>query len=194
MDAIATPSNKVSHRFAFKVMACAFCGIHIPMIGMLVYLYSMSGTPSTLRIAFTILLFTLVGAGATLFVLSRMLRPLENGSRALQRYITSREMQALPKNTNDELGILFQQVEYLMFILQKTVSERDHILEVAITSNTEFQQSIKQFVDAKETAFTEHDEDKMKAALEDVLRTVSAKLLSAGQLLHTFGQPVSAAI
>ena len=94
----------------------------------------------------------------------------------------------MPKNSNDELGILFQQVEYLMFILQRTVSERDHILEVAITSNTDFQQYLKQFGDAKESAFQQNNEDNMKAALEGALSAAKSKLDSAGQILHTFGQ------
>ena len=140
MNAIAPPAAKITHKFAFKVMACAFCGIHVPLIGMMVYFYSISGTPSTLRIIFAILIFTLVGAASTLVAINLMMRPIQTSNKVLQQYITSREIHPLPKHSNDELGILFQQVEYLMFILQRTVSERDHILEVAITSNTDFQQ------------------------------------------------------
>lgn len=185
------PPTKMSHRFAFKVMACAFCGIHIPLIGMLVYFFSISGTPSTLRILFSILIFTLVGTGATLLILNRMMRPLQSGNKAIQEYITSWQMPSLPKHSNDELGVLFQQVEYLMFILQRTVSERNKILEVAITSNDEFQQSLKQFIDAREAAFAKDDPSKMRAALEEVLHTVQAKLASATHILHTFEQPSS---
>lgn len=187
-------STKVTHRFAFKVMACAFCGIHIPLIGMLVYLYLISGTPNTMRILLTIFLFTLAGAAATMLILNRMLRPLKTGRIALQQFITTRQAQPMPKQSNDELGILFQQVEYLMFILQKTVSERNHILEVAITSNEEFQTSIKQFVQAKEAAFDKSDPEIMKNAMEDALRTVSAKIQAANGILHNFGQSVSQAV
>jgi hypothetical protein len=187
----ATPSNKITHRFAFKVMGCAFCGIHIPLIGMMVYLFTISGTPSTLKVLFGILVFSLLGTAATLLILNRMLRPLQVGNLALRQFIDSREVHPLPKNTNDELGVLFQQIEYLMFVLQKTVSERDRILELAITSNDDFQQSLKQFTDAKEAAFVQHDPGKMKSALEEVLRTVSGKLDSANRLLRTFGQPIS---
>jgi methyl-accepting chemotaxis protein len=189
MEPKAPPTAKMTHRFAFKVMACAFCGIHIPLIGMLVYFFSLSGTPSTLRVLFSILIFTLVGAGATLLILNRMMRPLQSGNKAIQEYITSRKLPNMPKHSNDELGILFQQVEYLMFILQKTVSERNKILEVAITSNDEFQQSLKQFAEAREAAFAKDDPSKMRAALEEVLQTVQGKLEYATHILHTFEQP-----
>jgi hypothetical protein len=186
MNAITPPSGKITHRFAFRVMASAFCGIHIPLIGMMIYLFSIAGTPSTLRIIFAVLIFTLIGAASTLLILNRMMRPIQTGSKALQQFISSREIQPMPDHSNDELGILFQQVEYLMFILQRTVSERNHILEVAITSNGDFQQSLKQFVNAKEAAFLQHSEDKMKAALEEVLSSAKSKLESAGKILHTF--------
>jgi hypothetical protein len=194
MTTTQNQSTKVTHRFAFKVMASAFCGIHIPLIGMLVYLYFISGTPNTMRVLLAIFLFTLAGAAATMLILNRMLRPLKTGRIALQQFITTRQAQPMPKQSNDELGILFQQVEYLMFILQKTVSERNHILEVAITSNEEFQNSIKQFVQAKEAAFDKSDPEIMKNAMEEALRTVSAKIQAANGILHNFGQSVSQAV
>jgi hypothetical protein len=186
MNVLTPPNGKITHKFAFKIMACAFCGIHIPLIGMMIYLFSLPGTPSTLRILLGVLVFTLISASSTLLILDRMMRPIQNGSKALQQFISSREIQSMPGHSGDELGILFQQVEYLMFILQKTVSERNHILEVAVTSNSDFQLSIKQFVNAKETAFLQHNEDKMKAALEEVLSSAKSKLENAGQILHTF--------
>jgi hypothetical protein len=186
MNAITPPSAKITHKFAFKIMASAFCGIHVPLVGMMIYLFSISGTPSALRIIFAVLVFTLMGASVTLLVLSRMMRPIQTGSQVLQRFISSREIQSMPDHAGDELGILFQQIEYLMFVLQKTVSERDRILGVAITTNEDFQQSLKQFINAREDAFLQRDDNKMKAALEDVLSSVRLKLESAGQILHTF--------
>lgn len=186
MNVITPPDGKITHKFAFKVMASAFCGIHIPLIGMMIYFFSISGTPSVLRILLAILIFTLTGTAATLLILNRMMRPIQKGTLALRRYITSKEIQPMPEHKGDELGVLFQQVEYLMFILQKTVSERNHILEVAITSNTDFQRSLKHFVEAKEIALEQQSGDKMKAALEEVLSAARSKLESAGQILHTF--------
>lgn len=194
MEVKPPPAARMSHRFAFKVMACAFCGIHIPLIGMLLYYFSISGTPSGLRVLFAILIFTLVGAGTTLFILNRMMRPLQSGNKAIQQYLTSWQVQPLPKHSNDELGVLFQQVEYLMFILQRTVSERNKILETAITSNEDFQQSLKQFIEAREDAFAHDDKGKMRAALEEVLQTVQSKLLSATHILHTFEQTAPLAV
>ena len=62
---VSAPATKMTHRFAYKVMACAFCGIHIPLIGMMIYFFSISGTPSTLRIIFAVLIFTLAATAAT---------------------------------------------------------------------------------------------------------------------------------
>ncbi|TDW96040.1 hypothetical protein [Dinghuibacter silviterrae] len=186
MELKAPTPAKMTHRFAFKIMVCAFCGIHIPLIGMLVYFFSVSGTPSTLRILFAILIFTLAGTGATLLIISRMMRPLRSGNLALQQYISTWQLQALPKHSNDELGILFQQVEYLMFVLQRTVTERNKILEAAITSNEDFHRSIQQFIEARDAAYIHDDPGQMRAALEDVLLTVQAKLASATHILHTF--------
>lgn len=189
MELKAPPADKANNRFAFKVLACAFVGIHVPLIGMLVYLYSVPGIPSTLRILFGILVLTLAAAGVTLLVLNRMMRPIQTGNKAIHAYITSWQLQPMPKHTNDELGVLFQQVEYLMFVLQKTVSERNRILDMAITSNEDFQESIRQFMLAREDAFISDDPSKMRAALEEALQTVQAKIQTATYILHTFEQP-----
>ena len=82
-----------------------------------------------------------------------------------------------------------------MFVLQKTVSERNKILEVAITSNGDFpKQSLQQFVEAREAAFSLDDRSKMKSALEEVLRSAQSKLESATHILHTFGQTTPQAV
>jgi hypothetical protein len=188
MEMTAPPIGKVSHRFAFSVMTCAFCGIHIPLIGMLVYLYSVSGTPTTFRLILVVLGLTLAGTAATILILNRLLRPLKTGSEALQQYLVSHTLPTMPQFSNDELGILFQQVEYLMFILQKTVSERNNILEVAITSNTDFQQTLHEFVKAREAALLRGDDGRMKVALEEVLANAKTKLDTAGRILRNFGE------
>jgi len=192
METTAPPIGKVSHRFAFRVMTCAFCGIHIPLIGMLIYLYSVSGTPTAFRIILVVLGLTLAGTAATILILNHLLHPLKTGSKALRQYLVTHTLPSMPRFSNDELGILFQQVEYLMFILQKSVSERNRILDVAITSNTDFQQSLHQFVKAREAALLHGDDDRMKVALEEVLAHAQTKLDSAGRILHTFGETAQA--
>lgn len=188
MELKAPPDNKVNNRFAFRVLACAFAGIHVPLIGMLIYLSSVPGTPSTLRILFGILVLTLAATGVTLLVLHRMMQPIQTGNKAIREYLTSWHIQPMPKHTNDELGVLFQQIEYLMFVLQKTVTERNRILDIAITSNEDFQESLRQFISARENAFVAGDPAKMRAALQEALQTVQAKIQTATHILHTFEQ------
>src|SRR6202012_848305 len=116
------------------------------------------------------------------------------GNQAIHDYLTSWQIQPMPKHANDELGVLFQQIEYLMFVLQKTVSERNKILNTAITSNEDFQESLRQFIIAREDAFAAGDPARMRAALEEALQTVQSKLESATHILHTFEQPVQRAV
>jgi hypothetical protein len=182
------PPAKSSHWFVCKVMACSFFGIQIPLVGAMLYFSFVTGS-SVMRFTLTGLLFSLASAATTLLLIYRLMRPLQKGNRVIQGYIASNTLQPMPKHSNDELGILFQQVEYLMFVLQKTVSERNHILEMAVTSNRDFQRSLQEFVMARERAFLQDDNGKMKAALEEALHTAQSKLETAGRILHNFGSP-----
>lgn len=185
---VSTPPNKISHKFAYKILLSAFCGIHVPLIGMLLYFMWAKDASTPLRIILIILILTLLATAATLWLLKNMIKPIHKGANALQNYFSSNTMPDLPSKSKDELGVLFQQVEYLMFILQRTITERDRVMELAITSNKDFQDSLKRFMDAKHDAIEQNNPNQMKQAVEAMVADAMNKLGSAENILQSIEQ------
>lgn len=112
----------LSKSYTFKFLFIAFLGIHIPLIGLVVFVLF---RPDSVN-AFTVLLLTLVltlGATATtLFVMNGLLVPLRRSRQALDNYIKKRELPKLPVHFRDEAGVLMQNI-------QLTVTELNDLLE-----------------------------------------------------------------
>ena len=107
-----------------KIMLTAFVGTHVPLITLIGFFAWYSG--STLRQALTILgvslVATLLGTGATLFVLNQLLRPILMTGRALWEYTTERKLPNLPVHFSDEAG-------QLMADASATLCKLDDVLE-----------------------------------------------------------------
>lgn len=112
----------LSKSYTFKFLFIAFLGIHIPLIGLVVFVLF---RPNSVN-AFTVLLLTLVltlGATATtLLVMNGLLMPLRKSRQALDNYLQKRELPHLPVHFRDEAGILMQNI-------QLTVTELNDLLE-----------------------------------------------------------------
>jgi signal transduction histidine kinase len=83
-------------KYSYKFLFIAFLGIHVPLIGTIIYM--VFGDDTTLtheNIILMVLSFTLIATAATLFVLNQLLEPLIIAKNALEAYIQSRALPSL---------------------------------------------------------------------------------------------------
>ncbi|TNE72497.1 HAMP domain-containing histidine kinase [bacterium] len=112
----------LANNYVLKFLFIAFLGIHIPLIGLIVFIVLNVGALSATTILITTLLLTLIATGITLYTLNNLLEPLKVSKNALQSYLNERKLPELPENFKDEAGVLMQKV-------QETVIKLDSILE-----------------------------------------------------------------
>ncbi|TKC00129.1 sensor histidine kinase [Pedobacter cryophilus] len=110
--------------YSLKFLFIAFLGIHIPLIGVIIFiLNSPNQSFSKGTIISLTLILTLIAALATLAILKNLLAPLIISKKSLEDYLTKKQLPNLPLNYLDEAGIL-------MSLIQKTVNSLDlHIKE-----------------------------------------------------------------
>jgi len=108
--------------YTFKFLFVAFLGIHIPLIGLILFVVFNPGLVSPVTVSIATLVFTLAATGITLYILRSLLEPLHASSVALDNYLSDREIPSLPQQYNDEAGILMRGV-------QTTIESLDRLLE-----------------------------------------------------------------
>lgn len=106
--------------YAMKFLFIAFLGIHIPLIGIVLYAgFAAPVSISPLTILLLTLGFTLVAAGATLFVLNKLLNPVRFAEQSLLEYLTIKKIPELPKDFKDEIGSLLHSIQYTVESLEQ---------------------------------------------------------------------------
>jgi len=108
--------------YTFKFLFIAFFGIHIPLIGIVIFVLFRPDSVNTFTVLTLTLLLTLGATALTLFVMNGLLVPLRKSRQALDNYIRKRELPDLPMEFQDEAGILMQNI-------QITVTELNDLLE-----------------------------------------------------------------
>ncbi len=117
--------KKYSHKFLFV----AFLGIHIPLIGMIVFVILGDQTPMTQgKMLVIVLVLTLLATAATLYVLNRLLEPLILSKNALEAYINTRALPNLPVTYKDEAGILMQKVQTALMSMDEFVQAKEDMI------------------------------------------------------------------
>ena len=106
-----------------KILMVIFIGIHVPLITAVIgsLLYRAADTGTVLAVLGVLLVATLVGTGATLYIIYQLLQPMLVTSRALDAYRETRKMPALPTLYTDAAGQLMRDV-------QCTVQELDGLV------------------------------------------------------------------
>ena len=123
-------------RFAFlnyraKIMAMAFVGTHVPLLALAGW-FALQSSRDWHVVAVTVgvtLCATLLGTGATLFVLNELLRPVLLTSKALRAYRETRERQPLPIGYGDEVGTLMADAGLTINHLEATLDALEHVDE-----------------------------------------------------------------
>lgn len=112
----------LSRSYSFKFLFVAFLGIHIPLIGLIVFILMASGIVSNGAVILLTLFLTLAATSVTLFVLNGLLSPLRECKQTLKEYLNEHKLPQLPLTYQDEAGQLMQHI-------QVTITELNNVLE-----------------------------------------------------------------
>ena len=114
--------------YTYKFLFVAFLGIHIPLIGIIFFVLYTKQSSSTLAILLVALLLTLAATAVTLFVLRKLMLPIELASRALIYYKANRMVSALPVEYKDEAGLLMRNILEMIQDNEKYLNEKEDLL------------------------------------------------------------------
>ena len=103
--------NWLSSNYSLKFLFIAFLGIHIPLIGIIIYLAFFAVNLSPFQVIIVTLLLTLVATAITLYFLNDLLFPLKLSKSALEKYLNEKKLPDLPVNFEDEAGILLKDIQ-----------------------------------------------------------------------------------
>ena len=104
-----------------KFFFVAFLGIHIPLIGLIITLVFNKDVYSTQTILLFTLGFTLLATALTLYVVKKLIQPINMASRSLTKYRRNRIVPNLPLRYKDEAG-------RLLYNVQKTINDNENYL------------------------------------------------------------------
>lgn len=117
--------------YVLKFLAIAFIGIHLPLIGLIVFLLL---TPSnTLDLYITlgvVLTATLLATGLTLYVLRELLSPIKLAGKALKEYRSTRKIIPVPNKYPDEAGELLKNISYTLHDIEGFAQERENLISL----------------------------------------------------------------
>lgn len=111
-------------------MAIAFLGIHIPLIGLIIFLTYNEGVLSpTIILVFT-LIFTLGATAITLFILNKLLEPIKLARNSLKVYLESQELPVLPIYFKDEVGELLKDLQFSIEIFDNLIDSKQQTIAI----------------------------------------------------------------
>lgn len=117
----------LSKSYTLKFLFIAFLGIHIPLIGIILYL--LFGPPhlQPLSVFFVTLFLTLGATVVTLYLLNGLLTPLSKAKKALEDYLSEGKLPHLPTTYKDEAGVLMEKVQCSLTALDNALEEKKDI-------------------------------------------------------------------
>lgn len=113
---------KFLNSYSIKLLFIAVVGIHIPLIGLAIFLSShLAANINTQQVFLLTFGLTFLASAFSLFILNEMVVPVKKAKNALRAYLTERKLPNLPIHYNDEVGVL-------MFSVQKTLESLDDLI------------------------------------------------------------------
>jgi signal transduction histidine kinase len=117
-------------KYSTKFLAIAFLGIHIPLIGLIIFLTYNEGVLSpTIILVFT-LIFTLGATAITLFILNKLLEPIKLARNSLKVYLESQELPVLPIYFKDEVGELLKDLQFSIEIFDNLIDSKQQTIAI----------------------------------------------------------------
>lgn len=116
-------------KYSFKFLFVAFIGIHIPLIGLILYLaFGGNEVLDPISVFIAVLIFTLAATGITLFILNKLLEPIIFAKESLSKYIVNKTTPQLPTNYTDEVGILLKEIQFSIQTLDELLEEKQDMI------------------------------------------------------------------
>ncbi|QQA44246.1 sensor histidine kinase [Pelagovum pacificum] len=114
-----------------KILLVSFLGVHVPMFGAVSYVLLADTTPlmEQLDVLGAMLVATLIGTAATMFVMHTLLAPVRAASRAADAYLKRRETPRLPTNYTDEAGVLMASVQECITRLDSSLASTEYQIQ-----------------------------------------------------------------
>lgn len=113
--------------YSLKFLFISFIGIHIPLIGVIIFLLGADNNLEKSTIIIITLILTLVATAATLFILNSLIKPLIYSKNALQDYISEKKLPNLPTQYKDEAGVLMRLIQQNILQLDGLLQENQEI-------------------------------------------------------------------
>lgn len=113
-----------------KFLFVAIAGIHIPLIGLLIFLLYQHLKFGEIYILLTVIFSILVTTTVTVIILKQLLEPLVIAKDALEFYLKKRELVPLPTTYKNEAGVLFQNVQLTLETLDKTIADKKDLVSL----------------------------------------------------------------
>lgn len=118
----------LKNSYVYKFLFVAFIGIHIPLIGILFFvLYSKANFSTAALLVFS-LIMTLLATGVTLFILKKLMQPIELASKALNDYRRNKTVAVLPLHFSDEAGLLLSNIHNSITESEKFIVEKQDLI------------------------------------------------------------------
>lgn len=116
-------------KYSFKFLFVAFLGIHIPLIGLIIYLaFGGNEVLNPMSVFIAVLIFTLLATAATLFILNRLLEPIIFARDSLSDYINHKTKPNIPTHYTDEMGILLKEIQFSVKTLDELINEKQDMI------------------------------------------------------------------
>ena len=141
--------NFLKRNYALKFLFVTFIGIHIPLIGMLFFVLYGQHSISPNSILIFALIMTLLASGFTLFVLKKLILPIEMASKALDAYRNTRTVSDLPLGFTDEAGLLLSNIQESIIENENYIKDKEdlvHLLSHDLRTFAANPQSLSQLI------------------------------------------------
>ncbi len=112
-------------RYAWKFFLIAFVGVHIPLVGLIVWLvWRRPDTLQALSVVVVALLCTLAATALTLWLLNALTRPIVQTRDALVAYLRHGTLPTLPTHHPDEVGELMRDTQTTLLQLDALLADK----------------------------------------------------------------------
>jgi len=166
--------------YSFKFLFIAFLGIHIPLIGLIVYISFFSETVSAMKVLLITLVLTLVATGITLYFLKDLLSPLAKAKEALRSYLEDRILPELPQQYEDEAGLLLQKIQVSIYSIESFLGSKKDITSLI---SHEVREPINKIIQHCEVGMDSDDLSTMRHHLKQIAETGQKELDILDQML-----------
>ncbi len=116
--------------YSFKFLFIAFIGIHLPLIGVTLYLWESPAPVDGFKVVLLTLVLTLAATSVTLLVLNKLLAPLHLAQVSLEVYLKERRLPELPLHYQDEAGTLLSNIHNTIQQLDLLIMEKTGVIDL----------------------------------------------------------------